>query len=145
MLRGPYKGKQEQYKEAIQLRKLGHGFRSIAHHTGVHWRTIKGWIGHIPVDPEVAKRHGQKLCRKELSQLKHKAAIKRRLIEERGHQCEGCRRTKWSGEAIPLEIHHCDGDKHNQAVKNLRLLCPNCHAFTPTYRGKNVGRRAGTG
>lgn len=38
---------------------------------------------------------------------------------------------------IPLEIDHIDGDYKNNKEDNLILLCPNCHALTPTYRALN--------
>jgi len=44
---------------------------------------------------------------------------------------------------IPLELDHIDGNHQNNALDNLRLLCPNCHSLTPTFRGKNK-RRAPT-
>lgn len=47
--------------------------------------------------------------------------------------CDG----SWQGGLIALEIDHIDGDKHNNTLSNLRYLCPNCHALTDTYRGKN--------
>lgn len=40
----------------------------------------------------------------------------------------------------PLEIDHIDGDWRNNTENNLRLVCPNCHALTPTYRNLNKGR-----
>jgi len=51
--------------------------------------------------------------------------------------CSHCRLTEWLGHAIPLELDHVDGDRENNELSNLRLLCPNCHALTPTYRGRN--------
>lgn len=65
------------------------------------------------------------------------AAIKSYLILLRGHTCEHCRKTRWVGHKIPLECHHKDGDKRNNALNNLELVCPNCHVFTDTYKGKN--------
>lgn len=68
--------------------------------------------------------------------------IRRALIRSgaREHRCETCCREEWQGRPIPLELDHFDGDRTNNALDNLRLLCPNCHALTPTYRGRNIGR-----
>ena len=46
------------------------------------------------------------------------------------------------GEPISLELDHINGDSFNNDVNNLRLLCPNCHSITNTFRGrnKNTGR-----
>ncbi|KAF2779839.1 HNH endonuclease [Streptomyces sp. OM5714] len=46
----------------------------------------------------------------------------------------------WQGRPIPLEVDHVDGDWRNNRVENLRLLCPNCHSITDTYRGRGKGR-----
>ena len=40
---------------------------------------------------------------------------------------------------IPLEIDHIDGNSENNSEENLRLICPNCHSLTSTYRGANRG------
>ena len=63
---------------------------------------------------------------------------KKVLIQERGHKCESCNLTDWLGEPIPLELEHCDGDNKNNVKENLLLLCPNCHAKTTFYRGRNM-------
>lgn len=67
---------------------------------------------------------------------------KRILIEERGHTCEVCGNSGWMGQPIPLELDHIDGDSDNNASENLRLICPNCHALTPTYKGANMGGKS---
>lgn len=64
---------------------------------------------------------------------------KRYLIGVRGHQCEMCKNTEWMGQTIPLVLDHIDGNSDNRMIDNLRLLCPNCDAQTPTYKGKNRG------
>ena len=70
--------------------------------------------------------------------------LRRRLIREGvlPKACSACGLAQWMGQAIPLELDHRDGDRHNQEIANLRLLCPNCHALTPTYRGRNRKGRA---
>ena len=45
--------------------------------------------------------------------------------------------TEWQGKPIPLELHHINGDNTDNRLENLQLLCPNCHAQTETYGGKN--------
>jgi 5-methylcytosine-specific restriction endonuclease McrA len=42
--------------------------------------------------------------------------------------CESCGNTEWLGQKLPLELHHIDGDHFNNELKNLQILCPNCHA-----------------
>jgi predicted HNH restriction endonuclease len=43
---------------------------------------------------------------------------------------------------IPLELHHITGINNDHRLENLQMLCPNCHAFTDNYRGKNTGMSA---
>lgn len=59
------------------------------------------------------------------------------LVALRGHQCENCKLTKWENQDITLEVHHIDGDRLNNVLNNLQLLCPNCHSLTKNYKGKN--------
>lgn len=68
--------------------------------------------------------------------------VRKKLLEEgyKPHQCERCKLTEWLGEPIPLELHHKDGDRFKNTLENFELLCPNCHAKTDSYRGKNVSK-----
>ena len=75
---------------------------------------------------------------KDWSNYRKNSSIKPHLINERGHQCEECTRVSWGVSPIPLELHHVDGDNTNNQEGNLQLLCPNCHALTDNYRGKNI-------
>lgn len=54
------------------------------------------------------------------------------------HKCESCNLEEWLGNKIPLELDHINGVNNDNRIENLRILCPNCHALTPTYRGKNI-------
>jgi len=71
--------------------------------------------------------------------LENTNRLRRRLLAEGRKQraCERCRLSEWLGVPIPLELHHVDGNRTNNALSNLALLCPNCHALTDNYRGKN--------
>ena len=62
------------------------------------------------------------------------------IIALRGHKCESCGLTHWMNNPIPLEVHHIDGQELNSELTNLLLLCPNCHALTDNYRGRNINK-----
>lgn len=62
--------------------------------------------------------------------------VKKHLIKLRNHKCESCQLTNWQGQSIMLELDHIDGDRLNNNLENLRLLCPNCHSQTPTWRNR---------
>ena len=66
--------------------------------------------------------------------------LKNRLLKEGllERKCNCCNNTEWLNEPIALELHHKDGNHLNNELNNLELLCPNCHAFTDNYRGKNT-------
>src|SRR3990172_2134416 len=65
--------------------------------------------------------------------------LKRRLLDDGilERQCSRCSCDTWLNQPIPLELDHINGNSKNNRLENLRLLCPNCHALTSTYRGKN--------
>lgn len=69
--------------------------------------------------------------------VKDRRSFKKLLLAERGHQCEQCHNTEWQGVEIPIEMDHVNGDTTDNDPTNLRLLCPNCHALTPTWKAKN--------
>lgn len=66
-------------------------------------------------------------------------SIKAALLKKRGHQCESCGNIEWQGKPIPLQMDHTDGNSLDHSPGNVRLLCPNCHAMTPTYGARNIG------
>ena len=69
--------------------------------------------------------------------------LKRRLLDEglKEYKCELCGLYEWQDNHIPLELHHINGNNRDNRLDNLKLLCPNCHALTDSYRGRNKKRQ----
>ncbi|WP_141759167.1 HNH endonuclease, partial [Corynebacterium sp. HMSC065A05] len=77
------------------------------------------------------------------STFSNRKAIKRRL-RARGYpdRCALCGLgTTWNGQPITLQLDHINGRSNDNRIENLRLLCPNCHAQTETFRGYNIKPR----
>jgi len=91
----------------------------------------------------LSKRNGNTIPLEEIIEGKHPQyqsnKLRIRLINEEYFEpkCNTCGLTEWLGNPIPLELEHIDGNNSNHLLKNLELLCPNCHSLTSTYRGRN--------
>lgn len=76
-----------------------------------------------------------------LRDCKLSKTIKARLIKD-GILIKKCAEcgigSEWNGKALTLQLDHIDGNSENNALENLRLLCPNCHTQTPTYGSKKL-------
>ena len=68
--------------------------------------------------------------------------LRKRLFAEniKEEKCESCGLSEWLSKKISLEVDHIDGNPYNHRLNNLQILCPNCHAQTTNYRGKNIGK-----
>jgi len=125
----PAGGNYVQVKEWIK--RLG---IDSSHFTGMGWN--KGTTGgYRPV------RSLKEILKKETSFQSFK--LKKRLFFEKilPPKCSLC---GWAKESIdgriPLELDHINGDRNDNRIENLRILCPNCHSLQPTHRGKNKKR-----
>ena len=67
--------------------------------------------------------------------------ISRYIRDKYGYKCSICGWDKRHPitNVAPLEIDHIDGNSNNNWEENLRLICPNCHALTPTFKNLNKG------
>jgi len=64
-----------------------------------------------------------------------------KLIEDgiKEDKCEKCNNSHWFGNKLMLELHHIDGDRFNNILDNLQILCPNCHSIIPNHSKKKNG------
>lgn len=63
-------------------------------------------------------------------------------LKKAGNKCSEC---EWSRVhpvtgKVPLTVDHVDGNHKNSTPQNLKVLCPSCHALTPTYGALNKGK-----
>lgn len=68
--------------------------------------------------------------------------LKKRLVSEGILKwcCAKCGIDKWNSEPIVLELNHINGNNMDNRIKNLEILCPNCHSQTSTFRGKQKNK-----
>jgi DNA-binding CsgD family transcriptional regulator len=68
--------------------------------------------------------------------------LKGRLFDAgiKTRRCETCGLSERRGVAIPLALHHVNGDRNDNRLENLQILCPNCHGLTDTWGGRNLRR-----
>lgn len=74
------------------------------------------------------------------------AVVRRFMLQKYENRCGQCgwaERNPTTGK-IPLAVDHIDGNSSNTVEANLIVLCPNCHALTPTYCGLNRGKGRGS-
>ncbi|MCB9812041.1 HNH endonuclease [Candidatus Nomurabacteria bacterium] len=126
----PAGGNYEQVKKIIREEGL-----DISHFTGKGWRKNRTF-SFVP--------------KKELSEILVKGTdyqsykLKNRLFRAglKQAKCELC---GWAEQAedgrIPVELDHINGDRYDNRLENLRILCPNCHSLQSTHRGKNQKRK----
>lgn len=100
---------------------------------GIEYSGNRGGKG-IKTDPK--RKSAIEYMQKEYGVKSH--ALKLKMLEDglKDHKCECCKNTLWNSKPIPLELHHKDGNHFNNAIDNLELLCPNCHAQCDNNSGK---------
>jgi Bacterial regulatory proteins, luxR family len=72
--------------------------------------------------------------------IRSRTHIKLRLLSAglKKNRCEECGLTEWLGEPLTMTLHHVNGDGRDNRLRNLRILCANCHSQTPNFACKKA-------
>lgn len=129
---------------ALGLRPEGGNYKSVqgaierlqldtSHFTGQGWRKDST----RPITPP--RPLSEVLVRNSDFNTSH---VRKRLLRECmiDQQCDVCGIREWMGQPLTIELHHINGIRNDHRLENIRMLCPNCHSQTSTYRGRNRRR-----
>lgn len=122
----PAGGNYEQIKRRILELQI-----STLHFTGKRWNVGLNYTLESTPKIETILVDGSRVQSYKLKHKLFRAGLKQ-------PECELC---GWSQKAsdgrIPVELDHINGDRYDNRLENLRILCPNCHSLQATHRGKN--------
>jgi len=105
------------------------GFSTATWHEAVRRGAVRSRAAVLPIEEVLTAERSRK-------------HVKRRLLTAglKENRCERCGIEDWLGEPLAMALHHVNGDGADNRLENLQMLCPNCHAQTDTFAGRNRGR-----
>jgi DNA-binding transcriptional ArsR family regulator len=117
----------------------GHSVRSCQQRFGF---SRQSWHAAVTRGAIVPRPHGMPLEELLVATPRSRNNVKLRLIRAglKAAECEDCGTSEWLGRPLSLALHHVNGDRHDNRLGNLRLLCPNCHSQTDTFGSRNKRR-----
>lgn len=121
--------------QALLRKKIEQWNININHFTGQRWQLSPKFEDKYSVE-ELFTLTTKQVSNETLKRYILKYNLKEYKCEECG--CDG----NWRGKTLALQLHHKDGNRCNNILTNLSFLCPNCHAITDSYGGKNnIGQK----
>jgi hypothetical protein len=135
------KTKEELQEVAAKVTSLAGFLRELGlndKRAGSNYETAKKYLQKYSINTDHWTGQGwsKDTQKKDWSKYKNNQRLKINLIKLRGHKCESCKNESWLDCPIALEVHHVDGNRVNNEIDNLQLLCPNCHSTTDNYKNR---------
>jgi DNA-binding CsgD family transcriptional regulator len=130
------------WQEVQRYYDASHSVRECQEHFGFSRQT---WHAAVNRGAIVARPHALPLDELLVAGVyRGRFNLKSRIVKAglRPKLCEVCGIASWNGRRITLALHHVNGDRYDNRIENLQLLCPNCHSQTDTFAGRNG--RSGT-
>lgn len=137
-------------KEFVEVCENSLSMAQASARLGLHFNTFKRYalmFGCYNINPSgkgMKKKGKPKIILDEIIAGNHPEfqtfKLKNRLLKDGLFEniCSCCGISDWMNKPLNMELDHIDGNRTNHKLENLRMLCPNCHAQTETYRSKNI-------
>jgi transposase-like protein len=121
---------QRYYDEGHSIRECAKhfGFAVESWHRAVRCGLLTSRPAAAPIETYLVR--GRRVNRMHLKERLLAAGMKQ-------DRCECCGIRSWLGRPLSLALHHVNGDRDDNRLENLALLCPNCHSQTPNFSGRN--------
>jgi DNA-binding CsgD family transcriptional regulator len=114
----------------------GHSVRECVRHFGFSHQTWHAAMKRGAVVSRPQRIPIERLCAE--ATPRNRWSLKRRLFAEglKEERCEACGLTEWLGAPLSMALHHVNGERDDNRLESLQILCPNCHAQTSTWSGR---------
>lgn len=121
--------------QATLKKKIAEYQIDISHFTGQNWQQNPHLKDHV-LSKEKYSLDEIFVKDSPVTQKVLRGYVERHNVLE--YKCQICGNDgHWQNDIISLELDHINGNNTDNRIENLRYLCPNCHALTETYRGRN--------
>lgn len=123
----------------LRIACVKHGI-STAHFTGQLWSKGKTSVEDPRIDKAASRNRlpfNKIFCKNSIYKGNNQGMLKRLIAEGiKEYKCEECGLSEWRGKPLTLQVDHINGDKIDNRIVNLKVLCPNCHSQTSTFGNK---------